>query len=63
MIIANNPDIEINIKLSPEDYCRRYPSDYACRPGRSGRVSSDKKDCCKDEKNVYNINRLVFTNK
>jgi hypothetical protein len=39
LIIANNPGIEINIKLSPADYCRKYPQDYACRPGRRTRYT------------------------
>lgn len=35
LIIADNPDVEINIRISPEDYCRKYPQDYACNPRRS----------------------------
>ena len=37
LIVANNPDLEINIRISPEEYCRRYPQDYACPSGRRRR--------------------------
>lgn len=60
LIIANNPGIEINLKFTPDDYCRRYPQDYTCSSGRGRRF---KKDCCKDSKNMYNTKRLVFTEK
>lgn len=39
LIIANNPDIEINIRLTPEEYCRRYPQDYTCPSGRRNRYT------------------------
>jgi hypothetical protein len=39
LIIANNPDVEINIRLTPEEYCRRYPQDYMCPSGRRNRYT------------------------